>query len=147
MPSLPYAVASTINPLLILCLLAAPFVPPRTRKPRTQSAWEFWGRSLLGIGLATLLAESGKRFEVWPGHPSFPSGHETFCLAAAACLAARDRRWLCLGLPLAALMAWALVAARFHAPVDVAGALLTGPPAALLCQRRGRREYLESKQP
>jgi len=32
------------------------------------------------------------------------------------------------------VMAWALVAARFHTPIDVAGALLTGPGPALLCQ-------------
>ncbi len=76
---------------------------------------------------------------MWPGHSGFPSGHETFCLAAMTCLAVRDPRWLCLGLPLSALMAWALVAARFHTPVDVAGALLTGPGPALLCQFYRRR--------
>jgi len=71
---------------------------------------------------------------VWPGHAGFPSGHETFCLAAMMCLAARDLRWLAVGLPLSLVMAWALVAAHFHTPIDVAGALLSGPGPALLCQ-------------
>ncbi len=121
--------ANAINHISVFLLLAAPFV-----RPRTDLIWEYWGRCVLGIGLAVLLAEGGKRWEVWPGHPSFPSGHETFCLAAMTCLAVRDLRWLGLGLPLSVLMAWALVAAHFHTPVDVAGALLTGPGPALLCQ-------------
>ncbi len=91
------------------------------------------------MGLAVALAEGGKRWQVWPGHPAFPSGHETLCLAAATCLVARDRRWLGLGLPLSALQAWALVRGHFHTPVEVAGALLTGPPVVLLCQTWGRR--------
>ena len=134
MPPLPMVIADSINPLSALLLLVAPFVTPR-RVP----AWEYWGRCVLSIGLAVILAESGKRWEIWPGNPTFPSGHETFCLAAMTCLAVRDARWFCLGLPLASLMAWALVAARFHTPVDVAGALLTGPGPALLCQLAWRR--------
>lgn len=139
MPLLPMLVANAINPISVLLLLAAPFVPPRQ-----TTALEYWVRCILGVGLAVVLAESGKRWEVWPGHPSFPSGHETFCLAAMTCLAVRDLRWLVLGLPLSLVMAWALVTARFHTPIDVAGALLTGPGPALLCQlyrvrlRRGR---------
>lgn len=126
---LPKLIANAINPLSVLLLLAAPFAASRPAWP-----WEYWGRCVLGIGLAVLLAESGKRWEVWPGHSSFPSGHETFCLAAMTCLAVRDPRWLCVGLPLSGLMAWALIAAHFHTPIDVAGALLIGPGSALLCQ-------------
>lgn len=131
---LPKLIATAINPLSVLLLLAAPFVTPR----RTTIG-EFWGRSVLGVGLGVGLAESGKRWEVWHGHPSFPSGHETFCLAAVTCLVVRDPRWLGVGLPLACLMAWALIAAGFHTPIEVAGALLTGPGPALLCQWSKRR--------
>lgn len=134
---LPRLIANAINPLSVLLLLGAPFVTPRPgRIPR---CWQYWGRCVLGVGLAVALAESGKRWEVWHGHPGFPSGHETFCLAAMTCLAARDLRWLVLGLPLSLLMAWALIAARFHTPIDVTGALLTGPGPALLCQLYKRR--------
>jgi len=87
----------------------------------------------LGIGLAVLLAESGKRFGVWPGHPSFPSGHQSFALAAAVSLTLRDIRWLWLCLPVTLLMSWALVAAGFHTPADIVGAWLISPPRALLC--------------
>ena len=129
MPFLPRLLADAINPISALLLLAAPFATPRPGR-----VWDYWGRCVLGVGFAVILAESGKRWEVWPGHPNFPSGHETFCLAALTCLAVRDPRWLALGLPLSLALAWALVAARFHTPVEVAGALLTGPGPALLCQ-------------
>ena len=137
MPFLPKLIASAINPISILLLLAAPLAPPR--QGYVGENREYWGRCVLGIGLAVALAEGGKRWEVWPGHPSFPSGHETFCLAAMTCLAARDPRWLALGLPLSLIMAWALIAAGFHTPTEVAGALLTGPGPALLCQWYKRR--------
>ena len=135
---LPKLIADTVNPFSALLLLAAPLATPQLGR-----SWEYWGRCVLGVGLAVGLAESGKRWEAWPGHPTFPSGHETFCLAAMTCLAVRHPRSLVLGLPLSGLMAWALIAARFHTPIDVAGALLIGPPAALLCQlyyARPRRE-------
>ncbi len=143
MPFLPKIIANAINPLSALLLLAAPFVTLRSSRAWELSrAWEYWGRCVLGVGLAVVLAESGKRGEVWPGHPGFPSGHETFCLAAMTCLAVRDPRWLGLGLLLSLVMAWALIAARFHTPLDIAGALLTGPGPALLCQMYKRKPSL-----
>ena len=100
---------------------------------------EFWGRSALGLGLAVAVAEGGKHFQVWPGHAGFPSGHETYGLCVATNLVVWDRRWLALSLPLTMLLAVALVAARFHRPVDIAGAVLAGPSCALLCQFWRRR--------
>ena len=135
MPAAPALIADTVNPVFVLLLAAAPFAAGR---PAWPEAAGFWLRSALGIGLAVLLAEEGKRLQIWPGHPSFPSGHETFALASLTCLAARDRRWLAPGLPLAGLLAYALVAADYHRPADVAGALATGPLPALLCHRAGR---------
>ena len=126
-------IANCVNPILTVFLAAAPFVGIRK-----SSCWEFWGRTALALGLAVVLAESGKYFQVWPGHPSFPSGHETFGLCAAANLALRNVRWLILGLPLTMLLAWALVDAHFHQPIDVVGALLVGPPCAVLFQRLGK---------
>jgi len=119
---------NAINALLVLCVAAAPLLPPQ----RKTQAGGFWLRSLLGIGLGVILAEGGKHFSVWPGHPTFPSGHETLVLAAGTCLAVRNPRWLLLALPLAAVQAWALITGHFHQPVDVAGATLTGilPPLA-----------------
>lgn len=128
MPPIATLIADSVNPSLTLLLLAAPYYTPRRTAPR-----EFWLRSALGIGLAVVLAESGKRYQIWPGHFSFPSGHQSFALAAIVSLAARDLRWLWLGLPVSLLMSWALVRAGFHTPVDVVGAWLIGPPCALLC--------------
>lgn len=126
--------SDAINAVLLFSVAAAPFVT-RGR----PGVWEYWLRSALGIGLAIVFAESGKRFEVWQGHPNFPSGHETLALAATTCLIVRDRRWAWATLPLALLQAVLLVEGNFHQPIEVAGALLTGPPAALLCQLYRRR--------
>ncbi len=130
---------NAINLLLVFCIAAAPLLPA---KKRVQSAGQFWLRSVLGIGLAVTLAESGKHFSVWPGRPTFPSGHETLALAAGTCLALQNPRWLALALPLAAVQAWALVAGHFHRPVDVAGALATGilPPLACFSVKAGGRQ-------
>jgi len=80
-------IANCVNPILTVFLAAAPFVGVRK-----SGCWEFWGRTALALGLAVVLAESGKYFQVWPGHPSFPSGHETFGLCAAANLALSQKR-------------------------------------------------------
>ncbi len=129
MSSLALVVANAVNPLLAAALVWEPLARPKPGDP----AWRFWGRAIVGIGAAVLLAEWGKARPVWPHHPTFPSGHETFALAAAVFLVRRNPRWLVPALPVLLLLAWALVAAHFHQPIDVAGALLVGPPVALLC--------------
>lgn len=126
-----HLLADGINPLLAVLAAAAPFVRPRHPRPL-----RFWAAGSAAIALPVLLAEAGKAVSVWPGHPSFPSGHETFALAAGTCLVFRRPRWLWIALPLCALLAWALVAAQYHHPLDTAGALLLGPPFAWLCLRR-----------
>lgn len=129
--SVAHTLANSINPVLALLVAAAPFVRPRHAAP-----FRFWVAGMAAIGLPVALAEAGKAASIWPGHPSFPSGHETFALASAACLAFRNPYWLWIALPLCGLLAWALVVAQYHTPTDTAGALLLGPPVAWLCLRR-----------
>jgi len=133
---------NAINTLLLFCVAAAPLLPSKNPKSKNsrQSAGQFWLRSIFGIGIAVVLAESGKHFSVWPGRPTFPSGHETLALAAGTCLALRNPRSLAFVLPLTVLQGWALVAGYFHGPVDVAGALATGilPPLACHFVKSGR---------
>ena len=120
---------NAINTLLLMLVAAAPLLPLKDAN-KARSAGGFWLRSGLGIGIAVVLAESGKHFMVWPGRPTFPSGHETLALAAGTCLTLRHPRGLLLVLPLAVFQGWSLVAGHFHKPVDVAGAVVTGilPP-------------------
>ncbi len=124
---------NAVNTVLLLLAAAAPLLPTKDahkNADKIRSAGDFWLRSGLGIGIAVALAEGGKHFQVWPGRPTFPSGHETLALAAGTCFVLRHPRGLALVLPLTAFQAWALVAGHFHRPVDVAGALVTGigPP-------------------
>src|SRR5262249_41948815 len=121
-------VAGAINPILLLLLLAAPFVGPREER-----IWRFWLVSAAGISIAVALAELGKALPIWAGHPEFPSGHATFAAATATRLVRRSLRLLWIAAPLCALLGWALVAAHYHRAVDVAAALLLGPSVTLLC--------------
>jgi len=131
---------NAINVVLLMLVAAAPFLPWRGLQAiEGRDVAEFWARSLAGMGIGVALAESGKKWEVWAGHPGFPSGHETLALAAATCLACRDRRWLAVGVPLAALQAWALITGHFHTPEDETGALVTGILPPLAAQWIGRR--------
>lgn len=127
---------NAFNALLLLLVAAAPLLP--APRKLSQSAFNYWLRSGLGIGIGVVLAESGKHFQVWPGRASFPSGHETLALAAGTCLVVQNPRWLAVALPLAALQAWALVAGHFHRPLDIAGALVTGiaPPLGCLLYKQ-----------
>lgn len=131
---------NAINAVLLLLVGLAPFLPWRGRDAiQGRDVIKFWLQSAVGIGVGVALAESGKKWEVWAGHPSFPSGHETLALAAATSLACRDWRWLAVGVPLAALQAWALITGHFHSPEDVTGALATGILPPLAAQWIGRR--------
>ena len=128
---------NAVNTLLLLLAAAAPLLPTKdvtkTDTNKAPSAWTYWLRSGLGVSIAVILAESGKHFVIWPGRPTFPSGHETLALAAGTCLVLRHPRGLALVLPLTVFQAWALVAGHFHQPVDVAGALITGIGPPLGC--------------
>jgi membrane-associated phospholipid phosphatase len=130
MEPMAHFLADAINPVFAGLVMAAPFL----ERPRRR-AWPFWAASAAGLGLAVLLAEGGKALT----HSGFPSGHETFALACGTALACRDVRWLWVVVPLASVLGWALVEAGYHYPSQVAGALLTGPPAALAAQAIWRR--------
>jgi membrane-associated phospholipid phosphatase len=121
-PEFYWAIVSEVSLLVWTALL---LMAPRLSGPRHD------GRRfrLLGLGaalLAALVTLAGKLLEVWPGNPLFPSGHTAYAVTIAVFLAARDRRWLRPALPLLALLAVALVLARYHVVADVAGGLAVG---------------------
>ncbi|MDX1935143.1 MAG: phosphatase PAP2 family protein [Capsulimonadales bacterium] len=101
--------------------------PQATARERFRITAAFWGRSLLGLGVAVALAELGKATEVWPGHPLFPSGHTTFAMSAATCIVLqRGKGWLWLLVPIVGLMGVCLVYGQWHTPDEVAGGLVVG---------------------
>ena len=121
-------IAELVNPALAIVLLAAPWVP---RRPE-ESPWQFWATCLIALLIAWSIADNGKAHEVWSGHPTFPSGHESFAAAASTCLARYDRDWIWLMAPILAVFGWALVTAGYHDPEDIYGGLVVGPVSAFL---------------
>jgi membrane-associated phospholipid phosphatase len=111
--------SSSINPALALLILEEPLLDQRA----AREPWPiFWVRSAAAIGVAVTLAELGKHYEVWNGHPLFPSGHTTVATAAAACLVLRrGPRWLWIGVPAVVVMAVSLVHGRWHTTIEVVG--------------------------
>jgi membrane-associated phospholipid phosphatase len=112
--------SDAINPIFIALILEEPLLGDGARGERLRRCLLFWARAALCIAVAVLLTEAGKRYEVWPGHPNFPSGHTTFATAAATSLVLqRGRRWLWLVAPLALLMGLSLAYGRWHTPDEV----------------------------
>jgi membrane-associated phospholipid phosphatase len=120
--SLADQLSNTINPLLGLMILEEPLLDQRN----AREPWPlFWVRSAIAVGLAVTLAELGKKYQVWHGHPFFPSGHTTFATAAAICLVMRrGPRWLAIAVPLVVLMGWGLAYGHWHTPTEVFGGFL-----------------------
>jgi membrane-associated phospholipid phosphatase len=116
-----YTLAETINPFLIGAWVS--LVIARTG---TKSQRSFAASSIIALAFSVSLAELGKAHGVWPGDPGFPSGHETFGASVAVSLLRADRRWTLLAAAACLLLAWALVFAHYHKPVDVFGGLALG---------------------
>jgi len=96
------------------------------RRRRLQQVLRFYMVAFVMIGVSAVLTTLGKRFEVWPGHPGFPSGHSAFA-ATCAVLIARYRGvwWWILCAPLIPLMMLGMVWNKAHSPIEViAGAAL-----------------------
>ncbi|MBW3607484.1 MAG: phosphatase PAP2 family protein [Actinobacteria bacterium] len=111
---------------------------------RQIDRWRFALTAFGAAVFASLITLAGKAIEVWPGNPLFPSGHTAYVVTIAVFLVARDRRWLSVVIPLALLMAVALVLANYHVPEDIAGGaavgVVVGASAFTWLDRRRLRE-------
>ena len=117
----------TINSILIVLILEEPLLGDGERGDRLRRGLLFWTRAVLCIAVAVVLTELGKKYEVWPGHSNFPSGHTTFATAAATSLVLqRGRRWLWLVAPLALLMGLTLAYGHWHTPDEVLAGWVVG---------------------
>jgi len=123
-------VSDLVNPVLVLLAIAAPWAP----RKRDEGPLQFWAGCFAAIVIASSIAENGKTLSIWPGHPTFPSGHESFGAAAATCLICYDRDWAWLVVPILVLFGWALVTAGYHDPEDIYGAIVLGPASALIAR-------------
>jgi membrane-associated phospholipid phosphatase len=120
--------SDAINPIFIVLILEEPLLNHgRQGEASRRGFLLFWARAALCIAVAVLLTELGKRYEVWPGHPNFPSGHMTFATAAATSLVLqRGRRWLWLVGPLALMMGLSLAYGHWHTPDEVLAGWVVG---------------------
>ena len=126
-----------INPVLLAFIAEEPLRLRELRRgnaekmARWPDIWRVWGRTVLCVGVAVVLAELGKKMEVWPGHNNFPSGHTAFAASCAMVLVLhRGRAWLWIVAPLVALMGASLVYGNWHTVDEVVGALFLGPSVA-----------------
>lgn len=83
--------------------------------------------SILGVIVSYLVVHSFRWLKLWAVYPEFPSGHETFGASIGTSLALINVKWLVVVLPLLAILGIALVRARYHVPIDIAGALVVSP--------------------
>lgn len=133
--------ADGINPALLLSVfsevpLALSTATPATRNAAVSRALRFCVAGCVAIAVPVVLAELGKKHEVWSGHPGFPSGHTTFAAATSAVIVAyRGRYWLILCGPATIVMMYALVYLRHHEPPEVFGGLILGVGLASLVMR------------
>ena len=118
---IPYPLAdffcNAINPLLLILIF--------WERGGPKTAWPFWLRWAVALVVAVSLAELGKKYQVWPGHGGFPSGHTAFAATCATALVfRRGVRWLPVGVLLTGLMMASLVYAGWHTIPDTLGALV-----------------------
>jgi len=82
----------------------------------------FLARTLVALGVATVLAHANRWFDFWPAHRWFASGHMTFSLGLTLSLGMLRFWSLAITLPLLVPFGVALVALHFHDIWDVMGA-------------------------
>ena len=121
-----------INPALLLSVLsevpmALSGATPDTRKATLARAASFVAVGCATIAVPVVLAEIGKHYVIWAGHPGFPSGHTTFSAAASAAIVAyRGAWWLLLAVPATGAMMVSLVYLKHHDLLEVLGVLVLG---------------------
>jgi membrane-associated phospholipid phosphatase len=130
----------TIGPALLVLMLEEPLLAPGTLRERILHSLRFWLRALLAIAVPVLMTELGKKYEVWPGHPNFPSGHMTFATSAATVLVLqRGSGWAWIMTALALLEGLLLVSGGWHTPDEVVVGGIMGATVPLLIWRLTRR--------
>ncbi|GAB4462391.1 MAG: hypothetical protein OHK0029_29160 [Armatimonadaceae bacterium] len=112
--------------VVLLLLFSLPPNPAPLRE-RIAAALPFWIRCAVCIAVAVVIARAGKVFEVWNGHPGFPSGHANLAFAVATCMAlARSGKWALWSYLLAFAMLPSLVFHGAHDIPEVLGGATTG---------------------
>jgi len=119
--------SDAINPIFVGLILEEPMLGTGTPRERWVRGLKFWGRVLFCLGIAVAMAELGKKYQIWHGHPNFPSGHTTFATSAAVCLIMqRGKAWAWLAIALTVVIGILLVYDQWHTPVEVLGGWILG---------------------
>jgi membrane-associated phospholipid phosphatase len=124
--------------ITMLCTLVIidPLISPA--KPK-NTTFPFVLRLVITSAIAALLAEMGKHYQVWPGHPGFPSGHTALTVAFCWNLYLRHKEnhplWKYLLAAIALCQAARLYLGHAHDPIEIAVGAILGTIFPLLWER------------
>ena len=129
--------ANLVNPLLVACALAAPFLARERPRP-------FWLRVAAGLALVYLVTGLDRWLGVGRELGFDFSTHTAFATVVATSLALLERRWLWLVVPLLAAYATLMIRLEYHTLPEFAFSLLLFAPVtwAIRLPRAGRAGYL-----
>lgn len=99
----------------------------RARAPGTRAHAT---ATVLAVVVSYLLAHVNRWFGLWPAHPNFPSGHETFASCVSVMLVQLDSRFLWLVVPILAVLGYLLVVSGWHSRSEVLGGFVLGVAVA-----------------
>lgn len=122
--------SSAINPLLVVIWLGAVSWDWRRRGVFPGS---YALASVVAVAGTYLIVHGFRWLHLWPGHPEFPSGHETFGASIGTSLVLWDVKWLIVVPLLVGILGVALVRAHYHDWLDIEGALVVSPVLTWLC--------------
>jgi membrane-associated phospholipid phosphatase len=139
--NIPEYILVMVCTLVIIDPLISPAKPQNTTKNTTLA---FLVRLILTSGTAALLAEMGKHYQVWPGHPGFPSGHTALTVAMCWNLYLRHKennhRWAYLLGGIALAQAARLYLGHAHDLIEIGVGGILGTIFPLLWERLRRQK-------
>ncbi len=86
--------------------------------------------TLWAIVISFILAHLNRWFDLWPAHPYFPSGHETFAACIGTAAVFEKRRLVLPVFALIALLGYGLVRLGWHDPMEVIAGFALGTVVA-----------------
>jgi hypothetical protein len=141
------AVADSLNPLLAIAALAAPFLH---RPRRLRSTIAYYVSAGAAIGIVYLVRAIDSRGQIWASLGLHFSTHSAFAASLVVSMSALHRRWV-VPLVVAAVLYFSLeLIMRYHSLLDILSSAALAAIAALLLHlatARATRSRVEPSRP